>query len=82
MGFCFFIWDDEPGGNVEHVAEHGLMPEEAEWVVLNPLVEETGKARGRSVRKGYLPDGRWVKVVFEWVDADTVYVVTGYERTK
>jgi hypothetical protein len=24
------IWDDEPGGNVEHVAEHGLTPDEVD----------------------------------------------------
>jgi len=25
-----FLWDDAPGGNVEHIAEHGLRPEEVE----------------------------------------------------
>jgi hypothetical protein len=25
-----FLWDDSPEGNVEHIAEHGLTPEEVE----------------------------------------------------
>jgi hypothetical protein len=29
------IWDDEPGGNVEHLAEHEVTPEEADEVILN-----------------------------------------------
>ena len=28
--FLTILWDDEPGGNVEHLAEHGVTPEEAE----------------------------------------------------
>ena len=28
--FFAFIWDDAPGYNVEHVAEHGVTPEEVE----------------------------------------------------
>jgi hypothetical protein len=27
-------WDDEPGQNVEHVAEHGLTPDEVDAVLL------------------------------------------------
>ena len=26
-------WDDEPGGNVDHVAEHGLTPDEVDEVL-------------------------------------------------
>jgi hypothetical protein len=29
------IWDDEPGGNVEHVAENGLTPDEVDEVLLD-----------------------------------------------
>lgn len=25
-----FLWDDAPGSHVEHIAEHGLTPEEVE----------------------------------------------------
>ena len=29
------IWDDEPGANVEHIAEHGLTPDEVDEVLLD-----------------------------------------------
>ena len=29
------IWDDQPGGNVEHVEEHGLTPDEVDEVLLD-----------------------------------------------
>ena len=35
------IWNYEPGGNVEHVAEHGLTPEDVEAVLSNPLGRTT-----------------------------------------
>ena len=28
----WIIWNDEPGENVEHIAEHGLLPEDIEYV--------------------------------------------------
>ena len=31
------IWNYEPGGNVEHVGEHGLTPEDVEAVIRDPL---------------------------------------------
>ena len=30
MAYVEIIWDDEPGGNVEHIAEHELTPEDVE----------------------------------------------------
>lgn len=32
------IWDDEPDGNVDHVAEHGLTPDEVDAVLLDPAI--------------------------------------------
>ena len=32
------IWDDEPGGNVEHVAQHGLTPDEVDGVLLDDSI--------------------------------------------
>ena len=35
---CYeIIWDDESGGNVEHIAEHDLTPEDVEEVIFNPV---------------------------------------------
>ncbi|MEX1224631.1 MAG: hypothetical protein WEA31_08805 [Pirellulales bacterium] len=37
MPYYEFIWDEEPGGNVEHIAENGLSPEDVEEVMFFPL---------------------------------------------
>lgn len=34
------IWNYEPGGNVEHIAEYGLTPEDVEAVICDPFVDE------------------------------------------
>jgi hypothetical protein len=33
--FAQIIWNDEPGGNLEHVEEHGLTVEDVEHVLAN-----------------------------------------------
>lgn len=30
MPYFDIIWNEEPGGNIEHIAEHGLTPEDVE----------------------------------------------------
>ena len=57
------IWNYEPGGNVEHVAEHGLTPEEVEAVICNPLEKKISRSSGRLAATGYTPDGRLILVV-------------------
>src|SRR5437773_1797917 len=32
------IWDDEPGANVDHIAEHGLTPDEVDEVLMNQRI--------------------------------------------
>ena len=36
--YVHVIWDDEPGGNVEHIAEHGLEPSEVDDVLLDDTI--------------------------------------------
>ncbi|MGA7501870.1 MAG: hypothetical protein WBX00_34485 [Isosphaeraceae bacterium] len=52
------IWDleDDPGGNVQHLAEHGITVEEAEEVLRDPR-SRTGRSRrtGRPQVFGALP---------------------------
>ena len=73
------IWNYEPGGNVEHVAEHGLTPEEVEAVICNPLEKKISRSSGRPAATGYTPDGRLILVVYEELDEITVYPVTAFE---
>jgi len=79
MPWYDFIWNNEPGGNVEHIAEHGLTPGDVEAVVCSPLETTTSRSSGRPVATGYTPDGRLIFVVYEEMDACTVYPVTAYE---
>jgi len=73
------IWNDDPGGNVEHIAEHGLTTEDVEAVIRDPLETKVSRSSGRPVAVGYSPDGRLLFVVYEQIDECTVYPVTAYE---
>ena len=79
MAWYDFVWNYESGGNVEHIAEHGLSPEDVEAVICNPLEKKLSRSSGRPVVTGYTPDGRLVVAVFEMLDEVTVYPVTAYE---
>ena len=79
MPWYDIIWNYEPGGNVEHIAEHGLTPEDVEEVIYNPLEKRTSRSSGRPIVSGYTPDGQLIFVVYEEIDDVTVYPVTAYE---
>lgn len=75
------IWDDEnnPDGNVQHIAEHGLTIEDVEYVVENPTSESFSKRTGLPCFFGYTPSGDFIIVVYEEVEEDTIRTVTAYE---
>ena len=52
MPWYDIIWNFEPGGNVEHIAEHGLTPEDVEAVIRDPLDKTFSRSTGRPVRDG------------------------------
>jgi len=66
-------------GNVQHVAEHGLTPPDVEFVLQNPTSDDESCGSGRPCCFGYTPDGYHIIVIYEWIDADTIYPVTAYE---
>src|SRR5262249_46342084 len=78
MPYSTIIWDDDddPHGNVQHIAEHDLTIDDVEAVLADP------KSRGRSDSSdlpavwGHVPDGRFIIVVFEQIDEDTIRVIT------
>jgi hypothetical protein len=78
MAWSRTIWDDTPGGNVEHIEEHDLTTDEVDYVLAN--YESTGVSRssGRPCVFGYTPDGRYIVVVYEEVD-DAVIPITAYD---
>ena len=76
------IWDlpDDPDGNVQHIEQHGLTIEEVEDVLLDPsLPIEPSESTGRPLRQGWTSTGRYIVVIWEWIDRDTVQPVTAFE---
>lgn len=79
MAYFEIIWDDEPGGNVEHIAEHDLSAEDVEEVILNPVDHDVSRSSGLPIVFGFTPDGRYILVVYEKISDVMVYPVTAYE---
>lgn len=79
MPYYEIIWDDSPGGNVEHIAEHNLTPDDIEEVLFNPVDKDVSLSSGLPIASGFTPDGRYILVVFEQIDEVTVYPVTAYD---
>ncbi len=72
------LWDDYPGGNVDHIAEHGLTPDDVDEVLSSPDEIGVSRSSGLPVALGFTSAGEYICVVFEWVDGETVYPVTAY----
>jgi uncharacterized DUF497 family protein len=81
MNIFRILWDDpdDPDGNVQHIAEHGLTTEDVEEVLSNPSSEGTSASTGRPCVWGYRLEGIYIIVVYEEIDEDTIRVVTAYE---
>lgn len=81
MHYSAFIWDldDDLEGNVKHCGEHGVTQDEVEEVIQNATDADTSRSSGRLVVFGDTSTGRHLMVVYEEIDADTVYPVTAYE---
>jgi hypothetical protein len=68
-----FRWNE---GNIEHIAEHGVTPEEAEFVVLgaqSPWPERTDNEKMVVWGPGW--GGRLLQVVFVTDPDETVFVI-------
>ena len=81
MCFTSILWDseDDPDGNVQHIAEHGLEIDDVEWVLGAPDSEGRSNSSGLPAAWGYTPAGIYIIVVYQEIDEDTVRVVTAYE---
>jgi len=73
------IWTDGPDGNITHLAEHGISPEEAQDVLREPVATDVSRSSGRPIVFGTTRSGRRLAVVFERIDPITVYPITAYE---
>jgi uncharacterized DUF497 family protein len=81
MPLDIVLWDldDDPEGNVQHCTEHGVTKEEVEEALQNVTDADVSRSSGRPVVFGDTSTGRHLMVVYEQIDADTVYPVTAYE---
>lgn len=70
--------DNEPDGNVQHIAEHGLGKQDVEEVPYGVHELDTSRSSGRPIALGFNAAGEYICVVFDWVDDDTVYPLTAY----
>ena len=73
------IWNEEPGGNVEHIEEHGLTVTDVEHVLANHQSTEVSRSSRLPCVFGYTWDGTYIIVIYELIDEDTIYPVTTYE---
>ncbi len=80
MAWFEFIWLAGCGGNIEHLAEHGVTQDDFETVFRNSDAELISRSRGLPMRFGYTTDGRFIAIVYEWLEADmTVLPVTAFD---
>jgi hypothetical protein len=81
MPYSAIIWDldDDPEGNVQHCGQHGVTKEEVEEVFQNATDADVSRSSGLPVVFGEVSTGRHLLVLYEEIDADTVYPVTAYD---
>ncbi|HPM82886.1 MAG TPA: hypothetical protein PLF81_19420 [Candidatus Anammoximicrobium sp.] len=79
--FLHLIWDldDDPQGNVQHIAEHGITKAEVVDVLSRPETREESRSSGRAVAIGTTSEGRTILVVYDEIDEYTLYPVTAYD---
>ena len=70
MGFTTVIWDldDDPDGNVQHIAQHGISKEEVEEVLEFPDGSSTSRSSGRPILFGETSTGKTIAVIYDEVD--------------
>jgi len=75
------IWDldHDPEGNVEHCAEHGVSREEVEEILDSATDHDVSRSSGRPAVFRETSSGRYLMVIYQEIDADTVYPITAYE---
>lgn len=80
MPLIDIIWDlpDDPDGNVQHIAEHGLTPSDVEHVLNHPRRRAMSRSSSRPMVFGHTPSGEEIVVVYDEIDNSTVYPVTAY----
>ena len=81
MPLIDIVWDlaDDPDGNVQHIAEHGLVPSDVEYVLNNLKRRAKSRSSDRPMVFGRAPSGENIAVIYEEIDESTIYPVTAYQ---
>ena len=76
MTFESIVWDldDDPDGNVQHCASHGVTKEEVEAVFRNVTDEDVSRSSGRLVVFGDTSTGRHLMVVYDEIEIGRAHV--------
>ena len=74
-----FIWNEYPGGNVDHIADNDLTPEDIGHALATVTGFTFSRSSGRPAFTGLAIDGRHIFVVYDELYENAVYVVTAYE---
>jgi uncharacterized DUF497 family protein len=74
--FFLFLWDEV---NEQHIAEHGLTPEEFEYVVLDVREADLSRSSGRPMVIGYTEAGRKICCVYDVEEEVYCYPITAYD---
>jgi hypothetical protein len=75
------LWDpdDDPNGNVQHLAQHEVTKDEVIEVLEHPIGRDVSHRSGRPIVFGETSAGRMIAVVYEEVDGDMVYPITAFD---
>jgi hypothetical protein len=75
------VWDlpDDPNGNVQHVAEHGLIPLDVEYALNHPIRRSRSRSSGLPIVFGRAPGGEVIAVIYEQIDEHSIYPITAYQ---
>ncbi len=84
MPYTHVIWDleEDPDGNVRHIAEHGVTVIEVTKVLENPQSQWVrSRASDNRIVFGWTETGKHLAVVYQHVQDDppTAYPITAYE---
>lgn len=85
LKFTSILWDgdDDPKGNVQHIARHNLTKDDVEHVFDNPTGTDISRSwPHRPVVFGETSSGRYIMVVYVAIDAFTVRPVTAFDVPK
>ncbi len=81
LSYSCVVWDPEedPAGNAQHLAQHGITKQEVVEVLAFPLGRERSRNTGRPIVFGETSAGRLLAVVVTEIDAETAYPITAFD---